>query len=580
VKKVTSAEQRGLSNLVKKKPHLYLVVIGLWLLITAVSIPSFWRTFNELNSVLATVLFVPFIGCLVFFWFYGLYHLVFLVFSYLPRSDLGVKVQDLAKGTLLSKVAIIYCTYNDFNRDAALTCLRQDYPNYHVFILDVSTDEAIRKQVDAFYQEFASATTLVRLPPGPGFKARSLNVTLKTSVGEEYAFFAVCDADNYWPSDFLSRTFNYFLLDKRIAFVQAKATSSGHSQGKFAKDFEVAIDASWTLHQLPRDRYGLLMCMGHSVVVRREAWEKVGGYPEIVQEDTAFTMRLREHGYYGLFVRDVLCGEEFPEDFRRWHRRQFRLVQADTEILFNQMPGFLRNKNVSLIEKLDLLARTIRIPSQSLALPFLSLLFLIPLANEGTLSAASLERAYRAMLSTSMISITLVMAVSPLYPFFIYLRKRLLKLAGLSLRSITLHYSFTALAVISLLVYVLRGRAMFMVTGTKDGAAVTSQSIGRFSGFLQRLNTDSLLMTLLEAGVGLVLVYAGTTCGSLIVAGVAFVLIMSPLMRRLDWHSWIISSLIWLPQALIIAGLLTSFFGGIGPRCQYLAIAALSVLLF
>jgi len=577
---VTSAEQRGLSDLVKKKPYLYLVVIGLWLSITAISIPGFWRTFNDLNSVLAAVLFVLFTGCLVFFWFYGLYHLVFLVFSYLPRSDLVVKAQSLAKGTPLSNVAIIYCTYNDFNRDAALTCLRQDYPDYHVFILDVSTDGTIRKQVDDFCREFASAITLVRLPPSPGFKAHSLNVTLKTAVGEEYAFFAVCDADNYWPADFLSRALGYFLLDERMAFVQAKATSSGHSQGKFAKDFEAAIDASWTLHQLPRDRYGLLMCMGHSVVVRREAWEKVGGYPEIVQEDTAFTMRLREYGYFGLFARDILCGEEFPEDFGRWHRRQFRLVQADTEILFTRMSGFLRNKGVSLIEKLDLLARTIRIPSQSLALPFLLLFFLVPIANEGSLSAVSLDRAYQAMLSPAMIAITLFLALSPLYPFFIYLRKRFLKLTGLSLRSIPLHYSFTVLAVVSLLVYILKGRAMFMVTGTKDGAVTISQSSGRFSDFLQRLNTNSHLMTVLELGTSLILWHTGIISDNFIFMGIAFVLIASTVMRRLDWHSGIISIFIWLSLVLIIAGLLASFFGVIGPQCQYLALAVLSVLLF
>ena len=533
------AKQAAFFNVAEKRATLYLVIVGIWLLILAGSALSFWRTFSGLDSLLAKGLFVPFAGCLALFWFYGVYHSVLLVFSYMGRPDLGARAQALAKDKPFSpKVAIIYTTYNDFDREAALTCLNQDYPNYQVFLLDVSTNPDMRKRVDAFQEEFAPATTLVRLQPRQGFKARSLNDTLKTAVGDDYEFFAVCDADNYWPSDFLSRTIPYFLLDERIAFVQANPTNSGRSEGKFTKDFGVAVDASWALYQRARDRYGLLMCMGHSVVVRREAWEKAGGYPEIVQEDTAFTMSLRRHGYYGLFAPEVLCGEEFPEDFGRCRRRQFRLVQADTEILSTQMPKYLKDKNISFIEKIDLLARTIRLPSQALALPFLLLAFpVIPLVGEGALSATSIDRAFGSMLSPGLVAVTLLTAAAPLYPFFVYLRRKPLKLVPLLFRSITLHYSPLALAITSFVVYILRGRAMFLVTGTQDGAAIRSQPVGVVRGFLQRLGPDSSLVTALEIISGLILGYVGLVTGSLVLLGVASVLLMSPMVRRWGWHN-------------------------------------------
>lgn len=576
------AKQATSFNVAEKRATLYLVIVGIWLLILAGSAPSFWRTFSGLDSLLAKGLFVPFAGCLALFWFYGVYHSVLLVFSYMGRPDLGARAQALAKDKPFSpKVAIIYTTYNDFNRQAALTCLNQDYPNYQVFLLDVSTNRDMRKQVDAFQEEFAPATTLVRLQPRQGFKARSLNDTLKTAVGDDYEFFAVCDADNYWPSDFLSRTIPYFLLDERIAFVQANPTNSGRSEGKFTKDFGVAVDASWALHQRARDRHGLLMCMGHSVVVRREAWEKAGGYPEIVQEDTAFTMSLRRHGYYGLFAPEVLCGEEFPEDFGRCRRRQFRLVQADTEILSTQMPKYLKDKNISFIEKIDLLARTIRLPSQALALPFLLLAFpVIPLVGEGALSATSIDRAFGSMLSPGLVAVTLLTAAAPLYPFFVYLRRKPLKLVPLLFRSITLHYSPLALAITSFVVYILRGRAMFLVTGTQDGAAIRSQPVGVVRGFLQRLSPDSRLVIALDVVLALILGYVGIITGGLVLIGIALVLLMSPVMRRYGWHNRAISVAVYLPLALVIAGLVTSLSGGIGAQSQYLALAVLSVLLF
>ena len=569
-------------NVTLKRPTLYLVMVGVWLLILAGSVPSFWRTFIGLDSILAKVLIVPFTVCLVLFWFYGVYHLVFLVFSYIGRLDVGARARALTKDKPYStKVAIIYTTYNDFNREAALTCLNQDYPNYNVFLLDVSTNPDMRKLVDAFHEEFASSTTLVRLQPRQGFKARSLNDTLRTAVGDEYEFFAVCDADNYWPADFLSCTVPYFLLDERVGFVQATPTISGHSEGEFTKEFETAIEASWALHQRPRGRYGLLMCMGHSVVVRREAWEKAGGYPEIVQEDTAFTMSLRRHGYYGLFAPEVLCGEEFPEDFSRCRRRQFRLVQADTEILSTQMPRFLRNKGVSFIEKLDLLARTIRIPSQALALPFLLLAFpVIPLADGGTLSATSIDMTFSSMLSPGLVAVTLLTAAAPLYPFFVYLRRKPIKLVLLLFRSITLHYSLLALAFTSFVVYILKGRAMFLVTGAQDGAAIQSQPVGVFKRFIQRLSPDSRLVIALDVVMALILGYVGIITGGLVFIGIALVLLMSPVMRRYGWHNRVISVAVYLPLALVIAGLVMSLSGGIGAYSQYLALAVLSVLLF
>ena len=579
---MVQTRQATVFNVTEKRATLYLVMLGIWLLILVGSAASFWKTFTGLDSALAKGLFVPLAGGLALFWFYGVYHSVFLVFSYLPRPDRGERAQNLVKELpAWPKVAIIYTTYNDFNREAALTCLNQSYPNYHVFLLDVSTNPNMREQVDAFHEEFASSTTLFRLQPRQGFKARSLNDTLKAAVTDDYEFFAVCDADNLFPPDFLSRIIPYFQLDERIAFVQAAPATCGRSQGKFAKDFEVAIDASWSLHQLPRGKYGLLMCMGHSVVVRREAWEKVGGYPEIVQEDTAFTMRLREHGYYGLFAPEVVCGEEFPEDFGRCRRRQFRLVQADTEILSTQMPQFLRSKNITAIEKLDLLARTVRIPSQALTLLFLLLAFpLIPLAEAGTLSATSIDRAFSPLLTPGLMALTLLLAFAPLYPFVVYLRRKPAQLVRLIFHSIPLHCSFLVLALVSFMAYALRGRAMFLVTGTQDGAAIQSQSMGALKGFLQRLSADSPLVTILEL-VGVVFFGCmGLATGSLVLLGIALVLLLSPLVRRYGWENKAIALAVYLPLALIIAGLATSLSGIVGAQSQYLALAVLSVLLF
>lgn len=121
---------------------------------------------------------------------------------------------------------------------------------------------------------------------------------------------------------------------------------------------------------------------------------------------------------------------------------------------------------------------------------------------------------------------------------------------------------------------------MFLVTGTKEGAAVRSQPVGVFKCFLQRLGVDSPLVTALDIGTGLILGYVGILTGSLVLLGVASVLLMSPLVRRYGWHNRVISVAVYLPLALVIAGLVVSLSGSIGAQSQYLALAVLSVLLF
>lgn len=147
-------------------------------------------------------------------------------------------------------------------------------------------------------------------------------------------------------------------------------------------------------------------------------------------------------------------------------------------------------------------------------------------------------------------------------------------------RSFTLYCFRLTLTITSFAAYTLRGRATFLVTGAEDGAAVQSQPVGVVRGFLQRLGPDSSLVTALEIVLGLVLAYIGIATASLALLGFAFVLLLSPIMRRWGWHNKAISVAVYLPLALVIAGLVISFSGGIGAQSQYLALAVLSVLLY
>jgi len=131
-------------------------------------------------------------------------------------------------------------------------------------------------------------------------------------------------------------------------------------------------------------------------------------------------------------------------------------------------------------------------------------------------------------------------------------------------RSFTLYCSRLALTIISVAAYILRGRATFLVTGTQDGAAIRSQPMGVVRGFLQRLGPESTLPTALDIASGFILGCVGLVTGSLVLVGVASVLLMLPIVRRCGWHNKAISVAVYLPLALVTVGLVISLFGGIG----------------
>ena len=60
-------------------------------------------------------------------------------------------------------------------------------------------------------------------------------------------------------------------------------------------------------------------------------------------------------GYYGYFVKDVHCYEEFPETYHQFRKRHEKWVKGDCEYLHHEFIPFLFSKQVTLTEKLDVL---------------------------------------------------------------------------------------------------------------------------------------------------------------------------------------------------------------------------------
>ena len=121
------------------------------------------------------------------------------------------------------------------------------------------------------------------------------------------------------------------------------------------------------------------MFHGHGALIRMSAWRAVGGFPEVVAEDLAFSTRMRECGYYGVFEDEVCCGEGFPRDYPRFYRRHLKYVKGTAEHARSFLWSFLANAKISWIEKVDRLFSTMAMISPlGLIAFFASLFFLGP----------------------------------------------------------------------------------------------------------------------------------------------------------------------------------------------------------
>lgn len=514
---------------VRKSPLMVLTGCLIWALLVLNYERCFTPLFAMVDSAAGRVLVASAILWINVVWFYGVFHLLGVAFSLLSRpvpASLPVKP---------GRIAILYTTHNDFCQEAAASCLKQDYKGSALFILDDSTDEGGRARVDDFCRRNGGRCTLIRRKDRGGFKAGNLNNALE-AITDSYEYFAVADADEVLPADFLSKMMPYFGLDERIGFVQANHRYDAARPTKFSSAMSGGIDLHWQLFLPARNDYGFVMFYGHGAIIRTDVWRKAGGFPAIVAEDIGFAARARELGFHGLFVKDVSAREAFPADYRGFLQREIKVVKGSLEFLFGPGRSFFRSPEVSVTEKLDLLASV-----SVLFLPAFFMVFLVvanvflPLAMAAReLSGAASPGAWGIFQSTEAFAakirelwtwdfylLTIATILAPLF----YQVKAFARSPGRMLRYAA-HSTAVFLSIIPSLVwetvsYIANRRAEFRVTGDHRASAVTRCS---------RREWFSL-------GCGFVLLVFSLLAWNLALLTVALSFLLHPVLLRTEWDS-------------------------------------------
>jgi len=474
--------------------------------------------------------------------FYACYHFVSFSYSIMVKT-FGRRIKRCYGHT--PPVAILYLCMNDIKEKAILSLLKQNYPDYHLYILDDSTAPEEQQKADNLHATYSKQITVIRRPRRTGFKAGNLNHTI-VQIRDAYKYFTVMDADEIAPANFLKETVAIAEADPYIGFVQACHKQYGDTA--YGKKTGDGIDLHWNYFLPARNRFGFVYFYGHGALIRMRACTEVGGFPEVVAEDIALAAKMRESGYHGCYADDIICEEEVPPSYGAWRKRNAKVVRGTLEFLTHSFPSFAKSKNVPFTEKLDLL-----ISSSVLFLPALFLCFLVLLhaimpffsKDSYSISCIWLGTSNTGYIRTAMglfkplwgwdtLAFTIFTIFAPLCYLIPNLIRSPMKVLRYIWRMTAIHLSGTINVFCETLGWFLTRRVKFDATANDSGSY--EKSLGIY----------------IEGICGLMIFLCSIFTGSLCLMAVGLSIALVPLLIRNNLTSRLCATLVLLPMALTL----------------------------
>ncbi|MFQ5598759.1 MAG: glycosyltransferase [Nitrospiria bacterium] len=573
------------------RPDLFLFVFSSWLIALAWFHPRLYQLFDMAQDAFQTVSLGFFMIFVELAWLYGFYNIGVILFALFYRWSHHMHKQNkevrFSPNPRPPAVALLYTTCNDFVEESARSCVRQDYPEFTVYILDDSADPNYRSRVDRFAALYPEQVRVVRRTNRKGFKAGNLNHALGGAAAGE-PVFALADADEILPTDFLSRLVPRLLNDPTCGFVQANHRFNQRDATLLPKAMGDGVDIHWRWYQPLRNKYGFVMLLGHGAVLRREAWEAVGGFPELVSEDLAYALRLREIGWKGHFAEDVICYEDFPDTMKAFRIRYMKWTRGTCELLSRELGRILRAKKISLAEKCDILLPTLNLPlSMCYFLFIINANLVIPMlfgsprpltlsvgGSEYILPLRGLDPGFEGVYSLDFFMITLLTLISPILCFIIELGASPLRLFRFLCRSTTIYAALGPLASLGVFSYFVTGKATFLVTGDQSndcGSTTKTQPVSLYRNLRDNLKKMFLeshpghtAVQVFEGLCGLSFAFTAIFLANLSFLGLAIAFLLQPMMHRVSWENPVVQHLVYLPFLLIVGGIGVSLLGLLG----------------
>ncbi len=361
-------------EVMQKSPALYITMLVVWTVLTALLWGYFapkiarvpfvaGRKINGLMQVGGRILLF-FNGVFIsYFWLNGVKDFLYVLWYYLFRRKAYARYERVIDTDLTGvedKILLAYCTCNDFDGESLEKSLNQTYPHFDAVILDDSTKEEYKQKVNEF--ALSHGIKVVRRRDREGFKAGNINHYLQSEECKKrgYSFYVILDSDEILPENYLYESLKYFYAYDNIGVVQANHIST-RNRNFFMKLFHVGVNAHWPTYQTMKHCYGFSTMLGHGAMIKRECYERAGGFPPLVAEDLCLSIEARNLGYLVAFAPNIVCQEEYPVDYVAFKKRHSKWTQGNLEFI-KKYTGKIARSRMKWYEKLDIVLFTYNLP--------------------------------------------------------------------------------------------------------------------------------------------------------------------------------------------------------------------------
>lgn len=358
----------------RKSPALYITMFCLWVALTAflwlnfskgiINVPFFGDRAIPLGFKIGARILLVFNGIFIsYFWLNGVKDFLYVVWYYIFRRKLNARYQEVVDVKIpkdADKILMVYCTCNDFDGESLRQSMKQNYERFDVVILDDSTEEEYKVKINEF--ALRHGVKVVRREGREGFKAGNINHYLLSAEckAKGYGYYVILDSDEILSENYLYESLKYFYADKKIGLVQANHISD-RNRNFFMRLFHIGVNSHWPTYQTMKHFYGFSTMLGHGAMLKRECYEKAGGFPPLVAEDLCLSIEARSLGYFVAFAPNILCREEYPVDYAAFKKRHSKWTQGNLEFIKKYTKKIFSSK-MTWFEKADIVLFTYNLP--------------------------------------------------------------------------------------------------------------------------------------------------------------------------------------------------------------------------
>lgn len=209
-----------------------------------------------------------------------------------------------------------------------------DWPidRLHIQILDDSSDNTSASARSVANELASFDISVLHRTNRVGFKAGALQAGMDAQP--LCAYFAILDVDYLPPTDFLRLCMRPLLLDRTLAFSQARFDFLNADENALTKIQALMLDAHLGVEQATRSWAGYMLPFnGTCGIWRREAIDAAGGWRgDTLAEDLDLSYRAWIAGWRGFFLLSVAVPGELPSGSRAWASQQHRWAKGFGEV--------------------------------------------------------------------------------------------------------------------------------------------------------------------------------------------------------------------------------------------------------